>query len=60
MSGPCKWQESDDETNCWDSDCGELFQLNTGTPTDNNMRFCCYCGGALEQVRYVPDDEDET
>lgn len=21
--------------------------------------LCCYCGGALEQVRYVPDDEDE-
>ena len=59
MTKPCRWAECDDETNCWNTACDGVFQITEGTPADNKMRFCCYCGGALEQVRYVPDDEDE-
>lgn len=41
--------------------CGHAFELNDGTPTENGMKFCCYCGQVLT---YVPassayDEEDE-
>lgn len=35
----------------WQTDCGRGFCLADGTPTENEMRFCCYCGKPLhEQV----------
>lgn len=59
MGKVCEWHEEDAESNCWDTTCGEVFQLNHDTPAENNMRFCCYCGGALEQVPYGSDDGDD-
>jgi hypothetical protein len=44
----CVWSE-DFEGN-WDTGCGNLFVLNEGTPSENGMKHCCYCGGKLEQV----------
>lgn len=41
----CSWAE--DEAGVWDTACGERFNLEAGTPSDNGMRFCCYCGHAL-------------
>jgi hypothetical protein len=31
--------------------------LNEGTPKDNHMTHCCYCGNPLVEV---PIEEDET
>lgn len=44
----CVWSE-DDKGN-WDTGCGNLFVLNDGTPYDNEMGFCCYCGHKIDQV----------
>ncbi len=41
----CIWS-SDEET--WGTSCGHCFTLNDGTPTDNGMKYCCYCGKTLE------------
>ena len=57
MSESCKWHESDDETNCWHTDCGDTFQITEGSPADNNMRHCCYCGNPLVEVPHTPEDE---
>jgi hypothetical protein len=38
---PCHWTEDE---GMWATSCGNAFMLNDGTPTDNNMKFCCYCG----------------
>jgi hypothetical protein len=43
----CRWTE-DDEGN-WDTDCGERYILITGTPRENRMAFCAYCGKRLKQ-----------
>lgn len=48
----CTW-ERDDEGN-WDTECGEgwlrdaYIIFGEGGPSENGMRFCCFCGGKLE------------
>ena len=44
----CTW-ECDSDGN-WETDCGEMFILNEGTPVDNSMKFCCYCGKPLREA----------
>lgn len=41
----CNWRE-DDEGN-WHTDCGNIFVLIEGTPAQNGLRFCGYCGQLL-------------
>jgi hypothetical protein len=50
----CEWREDDDdEYGGLDTTCGQTFVLNEGTTADNDMRFCCYCGGVLVAIRAV-------
>lgn len=44
----CIWAEDNDGN--WDTGCGNMFVLTEGTPFDNEMGFCCYCGHKLDQV----------
>lgn len=46
----CKWTQEDYDSDVWNTDCGDAMCLNEGTPGDNFMRFCCYCGKPLESV----------
>jgi hypothetical protein len=46
----CTWTE-DADIGAWDTECGHSFCLEDGTPKQNRMKFCCYCGQPLEQVR---------
>lgn len=41
----CIWTETGE---MWETTCGNAFVLNDGTPADNEMKFCCYCGGQLK------------
>jgi hypothetical protein len=45
----CTWQYNSDEfgEDTWATSCGETFLINDGVPSDNKMKFCCYCGGSL-------------
>lgn len=44
----CRWVNDDpDGWNTWETECEATFQLNDGTPQDNGMKFCPYCGGEL-------------
>jgi len=45
----CRWFEDDDGN--WHTDCDEIHVLIDGGPADNHMRFCCYCGAKLKEVR---------
>ena len=47
----CEWVEDEDAN--WYTGCKETFCLNDGTPADNGMKFCCYCGGTLTETRYT-------
>jgi len=42
----CAW--SDDDNGVYETECGNAFELNEGTPADNNMAYCCYCGRLLD------------
>jgi hypothetical protein len=50
----CTWTE-DPDTSSWDTDCGGKHEIIDGWPSENNMRFCCYCGGMLREVAQEPD-----
>lgn len=48
----CEWRQQDvlDNSANWDTSCGNIFVLMEGNPTDNSMKFCCYCGKELIHV----------
>ena len=52
---PCEWIY-DDDLGAWVTSCDKLFVLNDGTPAENNMQFCCYCGKSLAQIE-LKDEE---
>ena len=45
----CLWSRADDDTDTWETACRHAFTIIDGTPSDNSMAFCCYCGRTLEQ-----------
>ena len=49
----CTWtRHSGDDP--WSTSCRNAFTLEDGSPSDNGMEFCCYCGKPLEEMT----DED--
>lgn len=54
----CEWVE--DEDGVWATACKQDFVLNAGTPAENGMRFCCYCGRPLLAHPWadMPGDDD--
>lgn len=57
MSRICGWVENSEGT--WATGCGHLFELNDGSPSENSMKFCCFCGCKLEETKYVEVPVDE-
>jgi hypothetical protein len=43
----CVWAQDDD--GIWLTDCENAFTLNDGAPSENDMKFCCYCGKPLKE-----------
>ena len=44
----CDWIDDDSADGAWATSCGHLFVLTDGgTPAQNRMAFCCYCGKPL-------------
>lgn len=58
---PCEWR-SDDEPDmggAWHTACGEIFCITDGSPSDNGMIFCCYCGNGIMQTYAVADEAED-
>lgn len=41
----CVWRDLHDDG--WETACGQVFVIIEGTPAENEMKFCCYCGRPL-------------
>ena len=52
---PCAW--TDDGEGNWDTACGERLILLEGSPTDNKMRHCPYCGSHISESAQAGDAE---
>ena len=46
----CRWTLDDPDDDTWDTKCGHFFTLNEGTPGENKMRHCCFCGLPIEEI----------
>jgi hypothetical protein len=57
----CRWlQDGDKESSTWQASCSRrYFMLVDGTPTDNRMSHCCYCGKKLVEVPIEQEDDHE-
>ncbi len=50
----CTWDSEGD--NLWVTQCQQEFIIYDGaSPTDCEMRFCCYCGKPLDQSDVLED-----
>ena len=57
----CAWTLGDDfETTIWYTQCGNAHVFTEDGPKENDARFCCYCGGALKEIRALAAKKDET
>ena len=46
----CTWhQDGDSDSGLYGTSCRHYFHLDDGTPEDNKMSWCCYCGKKLVQ-----------
>ena len=58
MTDVCQWVEYDGVT--WETGCDNLFyfvDFVDKSPSTNGMKYCCYCGNPIEEVKYNQDDE---
>lgn len=46
----CLWSRADDDADLWETECGHAFTLTDGTPTENEMLFCNFCGKRVEDA----------
>lgn len=44
----CLWTQ--DEGGIYDTGCNNRFELVAGTPKDNKMKYCPYCGKLIVQA----------
>mgnify|MGYP001330034860 FL=1 len=51
----CHWSQDGEDSDVWATQCGHYFAITADTPSENEMRFCCYCGRPLVELRF----EDE-
>lgn len=42
----CIWKY-DQECSIWDTACSQAFVIDAGSPAENGMHFCCFCGHKL-------------
>ena len=49
----CGWTHTTsiiEDEGIWETLCGNAFTFVEGTPQDNKIKFCCYCGRPIVQI----------
>ena len=54
------WQDGDSDSGTYSTSCGHYFSITDGTPEDNKMSHCCYCGKKLVQELITEDDDERS
>jgi len=54
----CCWKEN--KYGSWYTDCGHIFEIANGTPTENSMKYCPYCGGELQEKGFGDGDDEKS
>lgn len=45
----CVWSQQAEGYDTFSTDCGHEWHLDSGAPSDNEMKFCPFCGLALHE-----------
>jgi hypothetical protein len=47
----CIWAKTEDvyDDDLWSTSCGQEYYIIDATPSENHMRFCCFCGKKIEE-----------
>ena len=45
----CIWSSQEAGGDRWSTSCGHEYIINDGTPAENHMKFCLYCGKPLRR-----------
>lgn len=48
MTDTCEWIV--DEDGVWHTDCKNEYVIIEGTPKENKMNYCCFCGRKITEV----------
>lgn len=56
MQKICTWEE--DEDGLWNTECNNVFEIIDGTPEENKMKYCPYCGRILCQILFYEEEEE--
>lgn len=55
----CTWhQDGDSDSGVYATSCRHYFNLEDGTPEDNKLAWCCYCGKKLTQELITEGGDD--
>ena len=46
----CRWKY-DEDMDAWNTQCDNAFCIGEGTPAENEMKFCPYCGRKLVEAK---------
>ena len=57
MTVHCNWVQDGEGEQGWDTGCGNRFMLNEGNPSENKMKFCCYCGNHLIELPWAEEGD---
>ena len=52
----CEWSE--DADGIWHTSCGHAWFFDTGTPEENEARWCIYCGAPLKPLHCGPGEDN--
>lgn len=59
MSDPCCWDQDDEDSDIWASECGKYFCLGDEDPVEAGFKFCPFCGSPIAARRWVWDGGSE-
>jgi hypothetical protein len=53
--GTCIWSRWEVDSDVFSTSCENDFRLDEGTPLENGMKFCCFCGRPVEEYLEISE-----